>query len=161
MPVISQSIFRSQTVQVSIFIFLLAVLLSAAGRPIFADDSFLVPDPCREEISAGRASWYVHPRYRQELMAASTVFPRGTKVKVTNLKNNKSVVVTIKDYGPDPIRHPDRVIDLNKVAFAKIASTRTGIINVTVEPLTAATSTVCQAATSTVDQIIDYSSLTW
>jgi rare lipoprotein A len=75
-------------------------------------------------------------------MAASTEFSRGAKVKVTNLDNNKSVIVTIKDWGPDPIKHPDRVIDLNKIAFQKIASTRAGIINVKVEPVIESTSTV-------------------
>ncbi|MFA5020640.1 MAG: septal ring lytic transglycosylase RlpA family protein [Patescibacteria group bacterium] len=167
MTITIKPIFRSRSVKAIIFVSLLAMLFSAAGRSVFADEGSTIPDLCREEISAGRASWYVHPRYRQELMAASTVFPKGTRVKVTNLKNNKSVVVTIKDYGPDPIRHPDRVIDLNKVAFQKIANTRTGIINVTVEPVIAATSTVCQIAastqvvTSTADQAVDYSSLTW
>ena len=92
--------------------------------------------------SIGHASWYVHPRYRTEMMAASTMFPKGSKVKVTNLANNKSIMVTIKDWGPDPIKHPDRVIDLNKVAFAKIASTRAGIIDVRVELVLAPTSTV-------------------
>lgn len=89
--------------------------------------------PYRNILNDGHASWYVHPRYRNVLMAASTQYPKGTKVKVTNLKNNKSVIVVIKDYGPDPIRHPDRVIDLNKIAFQKIASVRTGIIDVRVE----------------------------
>lgn len=95
-----------------------------------------------EGAAEGRASWYVHPRYRKELMAASTQFPRGAKVKVTNLANSKSVVVTIKDWGPDPVKHPDRVIDLNKVAFQKIASVRAGVINVRVEPIIESTSTV-------------------
>lgn len=101
-----------------------------------ASDEAAAVESGAEEISdseSGKASWYVHPRYRYEMMAASTVHKKGTKVKVTNLKNNKSVIVTIKDYGPDPIRHPDRVIDLNKVAFAKIASTRAGVIDVRVE----------------------------
>jgi len=87
-----------------------------------------------EKELVGKSSWYVHPRYRNELMAASTQFMRGSKVKVTNLDNNKSVVVTVKDWGPDPILHPDRVIDLNKIAFKRIASTRQGVINVKVEP---------------------------
>lgn len=96
----------------------------------------LVTEPTELATStAGKASWYVHPRYRTVLMAASTIYPKGARVKVTNLKNNKSVIVTIKDYGPDPIRHPDRVIDLNKLAFSRIASTRSGIIDVRVELL--------------------------
>jgi len=82
----------------------------------------------------GGASWYVHPRYPKELMAASTDFPFGTKVKVTNIANNKEVIVTIKDYGPDKAIHPDRVIDLGKEAFKKLAPTSAGLITVIVEP---------------------------
>jgi len=107
----------------------------------------------------GTASWYVHPKYKKELMAASTDFSFGAKVKVTNLDNGKSVVVTIKDYGPDKGVFPDRVLDLGKEAFKKIASTRAGVINVSVEPLiplvssTNTTSTVSTStATSTVSR---------
>ncbi len=94
-----------------------------------------------EPIQLGTASWYVHPRYKKELMAASTDFSFGSKVKVTNLANNKSVVVTIKDYGPVKSIHPDRVIDLGKEAFKKIASTGAGVIKVKVEPYLIETST--------------------
>ncbi len=102
--------------------------------------------------NTGKASWYVHPRYKKDLMAASTAYPRGAQVKVTNLANGKSVVVTIKDWGPDPAIHPDRILDLGKVAFSKIASTREGTIDVFVEPLassTAATPVSTSTATST------------
>jgi hypothetical protein len=93
-----------------------------------------------DPIQSGTASWYVHPRYPKELMAASTDFSFGSKVKVTNLANGKEVIVTIKDYGPDKSVHPDRVIDLGKEAFKAIASTRAGVINVTVEPVLAVSS---------------------
>lgn len=99
-----------------------------------------------EPVQVGTASWYVHPRYKKELMAASTDFSFGSQVKVTNLANNKSVIVTIKDYGPVKSIHPDRVIDLGKEAFKKIASTGAGVINVKVEPYLIVTST----ATSTI-----------
>ncbi len=87
-----------------------------------------------EPVQTGKASWYVHPRFPLEMMAASVDFPFGSQVKVTNLANGKEVIVTIKDYGPDKSVHPDRVIDLGKEAFAVIASVGAGIIDVTVEP---------------------------
>ena len=111
--------------------------------PSDASSSAALDESSSTEPSVGHASWYVHPRYRKELMAASTQFPKGSKVRVTNLANNKTVIVMIKDWGPDPIQHPDRVIDLNKVAFQKIASARSGIIDVRVE--LASTSTVAIA----------------
>lgn len=86
----------------------------------------------------GKASWYDY-EYQGEavstkkLVAASTTFRRGTKVIVRNKENNKVVLVTITDYGPDPIQHPDRIIDLGSLAFSKIANLNKGIINVEVE----------------------------
>ncbi|MGL4581875.1 MAG: septal ring lytic transglycosylase RlpA family protein, partial [Flavobacterium sp.] len=50
--------------------------------------------------------------------AAHKSLPFNTKVKVTNLKNNKSVKVRINDRGPFA---KGREIDLSKKAFMKIA----------------------------------------
>lgn len=54
---------------------------------------------------------------QQKLTAAHPTLPFGTKVKVTNTKNNKSVEVTINDRGPT---QPDRVIDLSSAAGSAI-----------------------------------------
>ncbi len=83
-------------------------------------------------MEKGKASWYA---YKGGLFAASPDYPKGTKLKVTNLANGKSVIVTINDYGPDRSIHPDRVIDLDKVAFAKISSLYLGLTDVVVDPL--------------------------
>src|ERR1700686_3697729 len=59
----------------------------------------------------GTASWYGKQHQgrkmangkrfdRNKLTAASWYFPLGTTVRVVNLKNGKSVVVTITDRGP-------------------------------------------------------------
>ena len=52
------------------------------------------------------------------LTAAHKSLSFGTKVKVTNLKNKKSVIVRINDRGPFK---PGRVIDLSKAANAQIS----------------------------------------
>lgn len=83
-------------------------------------------------LSTGSASWY---KYKGGNFAASPDFPKGSKVRVRNLENNKFVDVEINDFGPDRALHPDRVIDLDAVAFKKIADTRAGLIKVVVEPL--------------------------
>ena len=94
----------------------------------------------------GRASWYA---YKNGNFAASPDFPKGSKLRVYNTANNhrqghrssgaggtsKFVDVEINDYGPDRNLHPDRVVDLDKKAFAKIASLGEGVINVRAEPL--------------------------
>ena len=83
-------------------------------------------------MTSGKASWY---SYKGGDFAASPDFPKGSKLRVTNLANGKTVDVIINDFGPDRIKHPDRVVDLDKKAFLKIASVKDGIINIKVEPL--------------------------
>jgi len=83
-------------------------------------------------IVSGKASWYA---YKGGLFTASPDFPKGSRLRVFNLANNKFVDVVVNDYGPERLKHPDRVVDLDKVAFKKISSTGAGIINVRVEPL--------------------------
>lgn len=62
--------------------------------------------------------------------AAHRTLPFGTKVRVTNIENNKSVVVKINDRGPFI---DGRVIDLSRSAFDEIADLDLGIIEVTTE----------------------------
>jgi uncharacterized protein YabE (DUF348 family) len=77
----------------------------------------------------GQGTWYA---YMGGMFAASTTLPKGSYAKVTNTANGKSVVVQINDYGP---QGKGRIIDLDKVAFAKIASLGAGVIGVKVEPV--------------------------
>ncbi len=83
-------------------------------------------------LTIGKASWY---KYQGGLFAASPDFPRGSKLRVTNLDNGKSVEVVVNDWGPERAKHPDRVVDLDKEAFSALAPTSAGIINVMVSPL--------------------------
>ncbi len=83
-------------------------------------------------MTVGKASWY---KYKGGNFAASPDFPAGSLIRVHNLDNNKYVDVIINDYGPDRSLHPDRVIDLDAVAFSKIANKSDGIINVAIEPI--------------------------
>ena len=64
------------------------------------------------------------------LTAAHPTLPFGTKVKVTNTKNNRSVVVRINDRGPT---QPSRVIDLSRAAAGKLAMRRGGLVPVKLE----------------------------
>lgn len=85
-----------------------------------------------EIMPEGKASWY---KFKDCDCAASPDYPKGTELLVTNADDaSKSVVVTINDWGPDRSVHPDRVIDLDKTAFAKIGDVLRGIMNVLVEP---------------------------
>jgi rare lipoprotein A len=69
--------------------------------------------------------------YNNKLTAAHRKFPFGTKLKITNEKNRKSVIVEVTDRGP--FIH-NREIDLSKKAFMDIASNeRSGLQNVKIE----------------------------
>lgn len=113
-----------------------------------AGKSFLMFAVFGSPYEEGKASWYVHPKYEGQLIAASRDLPIGSKARVTNLENGKSTVVTIRDFGPklcadwtereQKLMGPcqDRIIDLSKTAFSSIAKTSQGVINVKVSPIT-------------------------
>lgn len=67
-----------------------------------------------------------------KMTAAHRTLPFGSKVRVTNEKNGKSVVVTITDRGPSSRRY---IIDISRGAAEKIGMRRAGIAPVTVEIL--------------------------
>ena len=65
-----------------------------------------------------------------KLTAAHPSLAFGTKVKVTNTKNNKSVDVVINDRGPT---QAGRVIDLSTTAAAKVGIGKQGMAPVKLE----------------------------
>ena len=67
---------------------------------------------------------------QRKLTAAHKTLPFGTKVKVTNLSNGKTVKVRINDRGPFK---EGRIIDLSKKAAKKIALTTTGVTEVEIK----------------------------
>jgi hypothetical protein len=97
------------------------------ARPLAA----FMPVFDRTIMLQGHATWY---GYKGCLCAASPDVPKGTRMVVSRLDNPKKfVVVKINDWGPERDQFPDRVIDLDKVAFKKIANLRSGVVDVKVE----------------------------
>ena len=90
---------------------------------------------------SGKASYYAL-KFQSKKMASGELYdkakktaahkklPFGTKVKVTNTKNSKSVIVKINDRGPFV---KNRIIDLSGSAFISIANLDAGVIDVTIE----------------------------
>ncbi len=89
----------------------------------------------------GKASYYADrfngrrtasgQRYHQgQLTAAHRHLPLGTKVRVTNLRNKRSVEVQINDRGP---WCKGRIIDLSKAAARKLGMIRSGVTTVQLE----------------------------
>lgn len=81
------------------------------------------------KVTRGGGTWYA---YTGTLACASLQFPKGTWLRVTNTANGKQVIVQVNDSGP---YGEGRIIDLDKVAFQKIANIGQGVINVKVEEI--------------------------
>lgn len=69
-----------------------------------------------------------------KLTAAHKTLPFGTRVRVTNLANQKQVEVVINDRGPYV---DDRIIDLSKSAAESLGFVQQGLADVSVEVLDA------------------------
>ena len=70
---------------------------------------------------------------KHALTCASNTHKMGTKLLVTNTKNNKSVVVRVNDTGG--FSKYGRTLDLSKGAFSKIAPLSQGTAKVTIKKL--------------------------
>jgi len=67
-----------------------------------------------------------------DVTAAHKTLPFNTMVRVTNLKNGKSVIVRINNRGP---YIKGRIIDLSLVAAERVEMTKAGVVPVKVEVL--------------------------
>jgi rare lipoprotein A len=96
-----------------------------------------------QAVASGEASWY-GPGFngrttangevfnQNELTAAHPNLPFGTKVKVTNMNNGRSVVVRINDRGPYA---GGRIIDLSAAAARILGVITSGVAPVQLEIL--------------------------
>lgn len=95
-------------------------------------------DRSRGRNFAGKASYYSHPgrvasggRFNPHgLTAAHRTLPFGTKLRVSDPKSGRSVVVTVNDRGPF-IR--GRVLDLSLGAAQVLGMTKRGVMHVSAE----------------------------
>ena len=66
--------------------------------------------------------------YRHHKMTgAHKNLPYGTKIEIINIKNSKSVIITINDRGP---LKSSRELDISQAAFKKLGSLNEGILKV-------------------------------
>jgi rare lipoprotein A len=65
------------------------------------------------------------------MTCASNVFRMGLKLKITNIENGKSVIVTVNDKGA----MPNEVIDLSEGAFSRIANLKQGRVKIKIHPI--------------------------
>jgi len=94
-----------------------------------------------QDVEYGKASYYADEfqgrktasgevYHKDSLTAAHRSIPFGTRVKLTNVKNNKSVIVRINDRGP---HIPGRIIDLSRKAMMMLKGIDAGVIEITLE----------------------------
>jgi rare lipoprotein A len=78
----------------------------------------------------GKRTAYGEKYDKFEFTAAHRTLPLNTKVKVTSINNNKSVIVRINDRGP---HGANRIIDLSRAAAKEIDLIRNGVAKVKIE----------------------------
>jgi len=103
-----------------------------------------LPAPAPEDFEqTGIASWYGRQHHGKRtasgeaydmnaLTAAHRTLPLGTRVRVTNLDNGRSVDVRINDRGPFARR---RVIDLSYAAAQRLGVVGTGLFRVSLKTI--------------------------
>lgn len=117
-----------------------AILMYIALLLFFALD---FPMVVAADVQKGIASWYSVrdcgratasgvPLNDNAFTAAHKRLPIGSIVRVTNLRNSKSVVVRITDRGP---YKRGRIVDLTRQAFSQIAPLDEGLAQIHLEVL--------------------------
>lgn len=102
-----------------------------------------IPATAQAETETGVAAYYSNvfqgrrtasgQRYnRKALTAAHNRYPFGTRLRVTNLENKKSVEVRVNDRGPST---PGRIIDLSRQAARELGFLKAGVTEVQLEVL--------------------------
>jgi rare lipoprotein A len=121
----------------------LGVAILSLGLPLISSAQMMNPTNPAAKTAAkieGNAVWYqVPPKSlakrragRDELTAAHNRLPLGTRVRITHLRNGRSVVVRITDRG---ITSRRAVIDLCKEAAEKLDMIHEGSARVSLEIL--------------------------
>ncbi len=116
---------------------------SWVGKPYSIKGVRYVPSADPNYDRTGIASWYGRgfhgrptasgTRFNERAMtAAHTTLPFGTRVRVTNLENGRSALLTINDRGPFV---GGRIIDVSRGAAARLGFERRGLARVRVQNL--------------------------
>ncbi len=118
-----------------------APISNHVGQPYVINGVRYVPREAPDYNAVGTASWYGRPYHGRKTAsgqiynmnaptAAHPTLPLGTRVRVTNLANHRSVVLTVNDRGPFA---KGRIIDVSRHAADRLGFRRAGITRVRVE----------------------------
>ena len=128
-----------------------AVVARTSQAPAPAPAAPAAPTPDRLSGSVGETQTGLAAYYSQRLQGRRTAsgarfdngamttahqtLPFGTKVRVTNTKNGKSVVLRVNDRGPT---QPKRILDVSQAAAQRLGIVRAGLAEVKLEVVEAA-----------------------
>lgn len=126
------------------------------GKPYQINRATYFPKEVGHYHQVGMASWYGDGFHgnktangekfnKHSLTAAHQTLPMPSVVRVTNLRNNKSVVVRVNDRGPFVGRAKNRIIDLSEKAAEILGIKRMGVEKVSVQLLPKATAELHKA----------------
>ncbi len=111
------------------------------GNPYVVKGVHYFPREDPDYNVVGTASWYGQPYHGRKTAsgqiynmnaatAAHPTLPLGTQVRVTNLANHRSIVLTVNDRGPFA---KGRIIDVSRRAAQRLGFRRAGTARVRVE----------------------------
>jgi rare lipoprotein A len=121
--------------EVTRWLVLIALAIAACGAPPKKTTG-------QHGVQTGMATWYggghhggptaSGERFNKNAMtAAHRTLPMGTRVRVTNERNGRSVIVRINDRGP--FGNKRRIIDVSEGAARKLGMIEAGVVPVRVE----------------------------
>ncbi|MCO5247366.1 MAG: septal ring lytic transglycosylase RlpA family protein [Chitinophagales bacterium] len=114
------------------FLKALIILFVISTFAVSAKDNFEGMASYYADMFVGKTTANGDKYSHNKMTCAHRSLPFGTLLKVTNLNNNKSVVVTVNDRGPYA---KGRVVDLSKSAAESINMVKSGVAKVLVEVL--------------------------
>jgi rare lipoprotein A len=126
---------------VKVWLLAIAIALVACGPSKTKKESTGKPGPAG--VQMGKASWYGGSFHggptasgetynKHSMTAAHLKLKFNTRVRVTNLKNGRSVVVRINNRGP---YSKGRIIDLSEAAARQLDMIEAGVVPVRLEVL--------------------------
>lgn len=132
----------------AMYLVLLTAFSAQARTAGFSDDEKAPAASAKKAtVLRGRASWYGREHQghrtsngerfdRNKYTCAHKTLPFGTRLRVTNPQNGKSVVVRVTDRGP--FRH-QRILDLAEIAARPLGIVERGAVGVVAEVVPATT----------------------
>jgi rare lipoprotein A len=139
---------RHRRASVAAVVLAIAALAAACGAPAKRggtrpDAAAVGPVQHVQQVQHGMASWYGGRHHggktasgerfdKHAMTAAHPSFKMNTRVRVTNQRNGRSVIVRINDRGP---RARGRIIDVSEEAAAALGMKQAGVVPVKVERL--------------------------